>query len=343
MKFFVKFTIFFGFFFLNVNFYAQDSNIVNYSLFLEKSVAFGTIDTKIDEGTFKEGQSFTIPAAELPSSPIDFSFYQNLYNTLVGGKFEIEYGALIKDILMKIFIRRLNPNEGTYLDLGENSDTLFSYFEIRIWELPDSNFYPEDSSYYFNKGYHAKFSLPKSENLMKFLNITGIGIEDSLGFAFLENKIKDAKKIEDWNSNGIETIETSDSIMFKSIHLSRIGGGRKKKIVSKSVTTGIKVIGKNGIPKNYELFQNYPNPFNPVTKINYSISAKVKDYSLSLTNVSLIVYNILGNEIATLVDQKQKAGNYEVEWNASKVPSGIYFYTLHINGLRLTKKMILLK
>ncbi len=335
MKFFAKFTIIFGFFFFNALIFAQDSNVVNYSLFLEKTVSFGTLDTQIDEGSFKEGQSFTIPAAVLPSSPVDFSIYQDLYNALVGGKFEIEYGALSKDIIMKIFIRRLKPDEGVYLNLGKDQDTLFSYFEIRIWELPDSNFFPEDSSYYLNEGYYAKFSLPKSENLIKFLNNTGIGVEDSLAFAFLEDKTNDSNHFEDWNSNGIETFETADSIIFKSIHLSRIGGGRRRKIVSRSTATNIKVIEQNGIPQYSTLYQNYPNPFNPTTTIKYSIPLNEK---FEVSNVQLKVYDILGKEIATLVNQKQKAGNYEVEWNASEVPSGIYFYSIQTNGFNFTKK-----
>jgi len=342
MKFLVKFLIFLGFLFLNSSIYAQDSNVVYYSLFLEKSVSFGTIDTKIDEGSFKEGQSFTIPTAELPSSPIDFSIYQDLYNTLIGGKFEIEYGALNKDILMKIFIRSLKSNEGTYLNLGKDQDTLFSYFEIRIWELPDSNFFPEDSSYYFNDGYYAKFSLPKSDNLMKFLNITGLGTEDSLGFAFLENNATSATEVEDWSSDGIESFETADSIIFKSIHLSRIGGGRKKKIVAKTELTDIKVIDQKGVSQSYKLYQNYPNPFNPTTTIRYSIPQQFVE-NKNFHSVRLIVYDVLGREVRTLVNENQKAGNYKVQWNASEVPSGIYFYSIQTKDFRFTRKMVLLK
>ncbi len=112
---------------------------------------------------------------------------------------------------------------GTYKYLGQENDTLFSYFEIRIWELPDSNFYHETSSYYLNEGHYATFSIPKSEALLNFLGTIGIASQDSLAFAFMEPKLEVG---DSWNGLGIESIDNPDSIKFKSIHLSRIGGGR---------------------------------------------------------------------------------------------------------------------
>ena len=85
----------------------------------------------------------------------------------------------------------------------------------------------------------------------------------------------------------------------------------------------------------YTLFQNYPNPFNPVTNIQYSISNE--------GYIMLRIYNSLGEEIKTLVSEQQTIGNYSVNFNASDLPSGIYFYTLVAGNYRETKKMILLK
>jgi Secretion system C-terminal sorting domain len=320
--------------------YGQDSNIVNYSIFLEKSVITdiftGTVDTKIDEGQFKEGQGFLIPEAVLPSN---FLVYQDLYNALVGGRFSIDFGALENDLIMKIFIRNLKPDLGEYLNLGQEEDTLFSYFEIRIWELPDSNFYPEASSYHFNEGFYARFSLPKSDALHNFLNAVGIGNQDSLAFAFMEDINTGT---DGWNGYGIETIDDPDSVKFKAIHLSRIGGGRKR-IADTQYNPGtvnsINIIHTEGIPNKAILNQNYPNPFNPATKISYSINES--------GHVSLDIYNILGRQVLTLVNQNQYAGNYEVEFSTSnmtnKLPSGIYIYTLKNKNVTLSKKMILMK
>ena len=94
---------------------------------------------------------------------------------------------------------------------------------------------------------------------------------------------------------------------------------------------------------DFKLLQNYPNPFNPTTTIEYSIPfVGTKKFS-PLQNVQLKIYDVLGREIATLVNEKQSPGNYSVQFNASSLPSGIYFYTLRVGNFVATKKMILMK
>jgi photosystem II stability/assembly factor-like uncharacterized protein len=88
-------------------------------------------------------------------------------------------------------------------------------------------------------------------------------------------------------------------------------------------------------PVEYSLYQNYPNPFNPSTKIGFRIT--------DLGFVSLKIFDVIGNEIATLVNQEKLAGDYEIEFNATGLPSGIYFYQLKAGIFIETKKMILLK
>jgi len=98
-------------------------------------------------------------------------------------------------------------------------------------------------------------------------------------------------------------------------------------------------------PQNFSLSQNYPNPFNPNTIINYSIPSKVKRQMSpkGQANVKLMIYNALGKVIATLVNEKQNSGSFEVEFNGKDLPSGIYFYKLEAGDFVETKKMILLK
>lgn len=88
-------------------------------------------------------------------------------------------------------------------------------------------------------------------------------------------------------------------------------------------------------PSAFELGQNYPNPFNPSTRITYSIPKS--------SFVTLKVYDILGNEIATLVNQTQDAGNYNVSFNAENLSNGIYIYSLNADNFTDVKKMILMK
>jgi len=89
------------------------------------------------------------------------------------------------------------------------------------------------------------------------------------------------------------------------------------------------------IPTEFLLSQNFPNPFNPSTKIKYSVPQS--------SNITLTVFDILGNEIETLVNEEKPAGTYEVEFNASALPSGVYFYQLKAGSFLQTKKMLFLK
>ncbi len=91
----------------------------------------------------------------------------------------------------------------------------------------------------------------------------------------------------------------------------------------------------NTLPTKFDLSQNYPNPFNPTTMIKYSIPQS--------SFVTLKVYNLLGQEIATLVSQEQTPGNYIVNFDASKLASGIYMYRIQTGNSSLTKKMVLMK
>jgi len=90
------------------------------------------------------------------------------------------------------------------------------------------------------------------------------------------------------------------------------------------------------IPDGFKLYQNYPNPFNPSTNIKYQIRNKC--------SVTLKVFDLLGKEIATLINEKQAPGTYEVSFDGSTLPSGVYFYSLYSDGVKMdTKKLLLLK
>ena len=100
------------------------------------------------------------------------------------------------------------------------------------------------------------------------------------------------------------------------------------------------------IPEEYSLEQNYPNPFNPATKIEYRISVAAPSL-VEGQQVTLTVYDILGREVAQLVNQRQKPGIYEVVWDPSAdglhLSNGVYFYRIVAGNFIQTKKMILIK
>jgi len=109
-------------------------------------------------------------------------------------------------------------------------------------------------------------------------------------------------------------------------------------------------VGTNYITKgmNFILFQNYPNPFNPATTIKYSIptppaSSPLAKGRTEVGFVTLKVYNLLGQEVATLVNQRQTAGSYEVKFDASNLASGVYIYRLSAGEFTASKKLMLLK
>jgi len=91
----------------------------------------------------------------------------------------------------------------------------------------------------------------------------------------------------------------------------------------------------NNVTNGFELKQNYPNPFNPETKIGFSIG--------KAGNVKIKIFDIIGREVATLVNQKLNQGTYVVSWQASNMPSGVYFYVIEAGDFKETKKMIILK
>jgi photosystem II stability/assembly factor-like uncharacterized protein len=98
------------------------------------------------------------------------------------------------------------------------------------------------------------------------------------------------------------------------------------------------IIGINtlaGVPKEFSLFQNYPNPFNPSTRIKFDVPLK--------SFVRLVIYNELGKEIITLVNNEMKPGSYETRWNAENYSSGVYFYKLTAGNYSQTRKMVLIK
>jgi hypothetical protein len=98
--------------------------------------------------------------------------------------------------------------------------------------------------------------------------------------------------------------------------------------------TGLENI-ESEFPSEFKLEQNYPNPFNPSTSIQYQVSSNTK--------VSLKVYDVLGNEVATLVNENKTAGSYEVTFDATGLPSGVYFYQLNTETFTQTIKMVYLK
>lgn len=142
-----------------------------------------------------------------------------------------------------------------------------------------------------------------------------------------------------------DTLETSihiytDQVSFATAHVQiEVGTFRNPSnrfVLDFTGTTDPTVgVADHQIANSYELYQNYPNPFNPSTRIDY----KVGEAGL----VQLKVFNLLGVEVASLVSEEKNSGSYSVDFNAAKLSSGVYFYTLSVNNFTQTRKMILEK
>jgi hypothetical protein len=144
--------------------------------------------------------------------------------------------------------------------------------------------------------------------------------------------------------NGVDTLNTGASYLDNeagfglnhSIHFILTGGTIK--LFNKfgdQVVTGIKEEATTAVPVEFTLSQNYPNPFNPTTQIGFTLPKG--------SNVTLKVYNVLGQEVATIFQGFQNAGKYTATFDGANLASGIYFYSLHADNFTMTKKMILMK
>ncbi len=121
------------------------------------------------------------------------------------------------------------------------------------------------------------------------------------------------------------------------------GTGNDYATLKYSQSVGIHQIS-NEVPEKFRLEQNYPNPFNPVTKIKFSILSSAEGgVKRQTSNVKLLVYDISGKEIFNIINENLTSGSYEVNFDATTLTSGVYFYRLVTDEFIETKKMILTK
>jgi hypothetical protein len=161
------------------------------------------------------------------------------------------------------------------------------------------------------------------------LYFTITSLDDSVGLNYLEENgfwgVYDADNLTRWANGGLNNL-----LLLPGNELTTVEAGKN-------------------VPMDFELAQNYPNPFNPSTKIKYTIPTSPLNPSPSQGEgqgegfVSLKVYDILGNEVATLVNEVQQPGQYEVVFDAAGLASGVYIYRIQTAAYIDTRKMILLR
>jgi photosystem II stability/assembly factor-like uncharacterized protein len=157
----------------------------------------------------------------------------------------------------------------------------------------------------------------------------------AVGYGSSSPIIKTTDGGENWFHQESSEINALNSVFIID---SSTGWSAGNGVILKTTNGGVTFINEEGIvniPSTFKLNQNYPNPFNPRTKIEFSI----RESGI----VSLRVYDVLGNVVLALVDEYKPLGTYEVDWNATGLPSGVYLYQLKTDGYVESKKMILLK
>ena len=218
---------------------------------------------------------------------------------------------------------RIDPGTGVVTTIGEKngfaySALAFSHTTGQLWAAAG---HPKDSLYLLNPTTGTATRKAK----LPFDSPTLSLAFDNSGtlYGLLDNGSGENYLVTIDTSSGEASVVGTSSIVPGSMRAIAIYG------------TTVNVEAETQLPTSYSLEQNYPNPFNPVTNVEFRIKNEGK--------VKLAVYDLLGREVAVLVNERKPVGRYEVTWDASRMASGIYCYRLMTGSFVGVKKMILLK
>jgi hypothetical protein len=200
---------------------------------------------------------------------------------------------------------------GSYLNITTNDASTTITWTFSNVSLP--------SSYYIAFGYRLEYQSPKTQ----FVYVNGIPA-DTIVFS--------GPSITTWYETGtnVNLVAGQNTVQMK---LSWGWMDLDYLAVPTNVLTS--VVNSSQVPKSFALMQNYPNPFNPTTTITYALP--------STEHVRLKLFDVLGREVAQIVDESQQAGNYTVPFDATRLSSGVYFYRIEAGTFIQTRKMVLLK
>ena len=269
-------------------------------------------------------------------------------------------------IWVNIDLPFIHTNNGTIVAGGSNwTDVVTINFDVKdaqgftsVYWLTNSVFwgiYDDDNFTFWNNGqFQDLLNVALPVELSSFTaNIINDEVKldwttktevNNYGFE-IEKRVND----KEWQKVGfVEGHGNSNSPIYYSFIDYHLTGGSKFSYRLKQIDTNgnyefSEVVEIEYIPQIFALYHNYPNPFNPSTIIKYTIPIVVVSGMKQSQFISLKVYDVLGNEVVTLVNEDKAAGTYEVEFNADNLPSGIYFYKLQAGDFVETKKMIYLK
>ncbi|MBK8946809.1 MAG: T9SS type A sorting domain-containing protein [Ignavibacteriae bacterium] len=308
------------------------SNSITYKFSVE---GCGDIpELEIFRGIMFEGDNIEFEPYTFPQGNPESQFF---YDLMVGGNLGFPLNSLNENISINIVLKGLCDLDLANLPTNEEILELL-FLEITV-NGAASGVHAENEYYNLANGQEAYLKLPASK-IIPFLNFLRYSIDDFTPFYVDQNSEVDL--------NGIRKVVDNNFVSIYLQHFSTIGVGFKVEVVDTTddddsdstdttdttdTTTDVDVISNT--PNVYNLGQNYPNPFNPSTTISYTLPQS------GFTKLS--VYNSLGEVIQTLVNENQSAGKYNINFNASNLTSGMYFYTISSGNFTQTNKMILMK
>ncbi|AFN74223.1 hypothetical protein MROS_0982 [Melioribacter roseus P3M-2] len=196
----------------------------------------------------------------------------------------------------------------------------------------------EEYNFHMDPGFDAALVDAAADSMARFVRYVWENGGDGTGsrnFVYPANPINPYEGVpSDWKST--KGYPVRENLRYTNETLLKADNGKPLGDLTwfPEIPTDVRNIS-NEIPSEYTLNQNYPNPFNPVTNIKYSIP--------KAGHVTLKVFNVLGQEVATLVNKEQSPGSYVVDFDASRLASGIYLYSLQTENTIITKKMMLIK
>ena len=251
---------------------------------------------------------------EIKDIELVFNFFNSNDDTLKSEMLSILYSnteLVLPEITIDLSPENLVPGSPTYLNMQVTTNHQFSIEDNTINYV----LHPHIG---FNPGIAKSMVMSFTDNYWSYLDYFDIPQETKLatfgaGFTISYGRFK--KRI------------ANQKIL--------IYGNWADPIAVPELITGIKTDQKLEMNSYKKLYQNYPNPFNPYTMIIYSLPEE--------SFITIKIYNALGQEVAELVNETKPAGNYKVEFNASRLPSGIYYYMLQVGEFVETKKMVLMK
>jgi photosystem II stability/assembly factor-like uncharacterized protein len=234
-------------------------------------------------------------------------------------------------------IRTTDGGSGWHLYQYDNTSTSYGlkayFYDINTGYMIKST---GDFKYTINSGqnWDSRPQIPMSTITSVFLRSGNDLVISGKNMSNIPSLAKSSNGGNNWIITNITNVGNVNKVFF--INQTTGWASCDNGLIYKTTDGGLtNIIHENNVPAQYELHQNYPNPFNPITNVKFSI--------VNSGNVRIVVYDVMGREVQTLVNERMQPGTYETKFDGSSLNSGVYFYKMLTEGYTETKKMLMIK